>query len=82
MIRNPESPRRRKGSGDLEGEKGTNVFSTSLCLSYIRHFFFKPRANDYTTKQLILLKGMFFLKFCTNDYITTMYLAQGHVSPS
>ena len=28
-----------------------------------------PRANDYITKQLILLKGMFFLKLCTNDYI-------------
>ena len=49
--------------------------------------FFKPRASDYTTKQLTLFKGMFFLKFfriffCTNDYITAMYLAQGHVSPS
>ena len=36
---------------------------------------FKPRVNDYTTKQLILLKGMFFLKLYINDYITTMYLA-------
>ena len=27
-----------------------------------------------------LLKGMFFLEVCTNDYITTMYLALGHVS--
>ena len=85
MIRNPESPRRRKGSGALEGEKGTNIFSTSLCLSDIRRFFlnsellwqqflritfFKPRANDYTTKQLILVKGMFFLKLYTNDYIS------------
>ena len=25
--------------------------------------------NDYTTKRFILLKGMFFLKFCTSDYI-------------
>ena len=33
---------------------------------------FKARMNDYTTKQLILLKCMFFLKLCTNDYITTM----------
>ena len=24
----------------------------------------------------------FFLKLCTNDYITTLYLAGGHVSPS
>ena len=35
----------------------------------------KPRANDYTTKQCILLKGLFFLKLCTNDYVTTMYPA-------
>jgi len=27
------------------------------------------------TKQLILLNDMFFLKFCTKDYITTMYPA-------
>ena len=27
-------------------------------------FFFKPRANDYTTKQLILLKGMFKASAC------------------
>ena len=36
--------------------------------------FLKLRANDYTTKQLILLKDMFFLKLCTNDFIRTMYL--------
>ena len=53
----------------------------------LRLTFFKPRANDYTTKQLILFKGMLFLKFflmffSTDDYITAMYLAQGHVSPS
>ena len=36
---------------------------------------FKPRANNYTTKQLILRKGIFYCKLCTNDYITTMYLA-------
>ena len=34
------------------------------------------------TKQVVLLKGMFFLKLCTNDYITTMYVAWGLVSPS
>ena len=34
------------------------------------------------TQNLILLKGMFFLRLCTNDYITTMFLARGHVSPS
>ena len=55
-----------------------------LCLSHRRFFFFlnsellwqqslrltffKPRANDYTTKQFILPKGMFFLKPCTSDY--------------
>ena len=79
------------------GKKDKLVFSTLLCLSHIRHFFsylcivmttifmtnfFKPRANDYTTKQFILLKGMFFLKLCSNDYIITMYLAWGHISPS
>ena len=42
--------------------------------------FFKPRANDYTTKQFIFLKGMFFILFCTSDYITTVYLSGGHVS--
>ena len=42
----------------------TTVFKTN----------FKPRANDHTTEQLILLKGMFFLNLCTNDYMTTMYL--------
>ena len=46
------------------------------------NFFFKPRANDYTTKQLILLMDMVFLKLCTSDYIPTMYPALGHISPS
>ena len=32
--------------------------------------------------EFFLLKGMFFLERYTNDYITTMYLAQGHVSLS
>ena len=32
--------------------------------------------NDYTTKQLILLKGMFFLKFCTSDYIKQRILLE------
>ena len=36
-------------------------------------FSFKPRVDDCTTKQLMLLKDMFFLKFCTKDYITKMY---------
>ena len=30
----------------------------------LRLTFFKPRASDYTIKQLILLKGMFVLKLC------------------
>ena len=38
--------------------------------------------KDFRTKQLILLKGMFFLKLCTNDYATTTYRTQGHVSAS
>ena len=37
----------------------------------LRLTFFKPRANDYTTKQFISPQGMFFLKRCTSDYITT-----------
>ena len=47
-----ESPRRREGSGVLKEEKRTNIF------------FFKPRADDCTTKQLILLKDIFSLKLC------------------
>ena len=84
-------PEEEKG---VWGSWGTNFFSILLCFSHIRFvlssellwqqsltlIFFKPRANDYTTKQLILLKGVFFLKLCANDYMTTMYLAQGHVS--
>ena len=38
-------------------------------------YFFKPRADDYTTEQLILLKDMFVLNLCTNDFIATMYPA-------
>ena len=34
----------------------------------------------FSSKQHVLLKGMSFLKLCTNDCIPTMYLAQGHVS--
>jgi len=73
-----------KGSRDLQRRKGQTIFSTLLCLGHIRRFFlnsellwqslrlafFKPRANDYTTKQLIFLKGMFFLKLYANDSIT------------
>ena len=39
-------------------------------------FFFKPRANDYTEKQLILHKGMIFLKLCTNDSVQFSSVAQ------
>ena len=55
------SLRRKRGlgllgqrSGVLKEEKKTNAF------------FSKPRADDYTIKQLILLKDMFSLKRCTN----------------
>ena len=41
----------------------------------LRITFFKPRTNDYRTKQCILIKDMFFLKICANDYIKTMYLS-------
>ena len=43
------------------------MFFLKLCL---RLTFFNLRANNYTTKQLMLLKGTFFFKLCTNDYIT------------
>jgi len=33
----------------------------------LRLTLFKSRTNDYTTTEPILLKGMFFLKLCTND---------------
>ena len=69
-----------------EDKDHTNTKTFAPFLSFAQlttccHTFFKPRANDYTTKPLILLKGMFFLKLCTNDYITTMYLAGWCVSP-
>ena len=55
------------------GEKDKLFFSTFLSLPHIKLFFFKPGANDYTTKQLSLN---------SKDYITTMHPAWGHVSPS
>ena len=42
------------GSGTLKEEKG-------------KTFFFKPRADDCTTKQLILLKDIFFLKLYESE---------------
>ena len=42
----------------------------------LRLNFFKLRANDYRTKQHILLKDMFFLKLCTDDYVTACILLQ------
>ena len=41
--------------------------STSLSLSHIKCFFFKPRTADYTKRAQF--------KLCIKDYITTMYLA-------
>ena len=55
------------------GGKDKLFFSTFLSLPHIKLFFFKPGANDYTTKQLSLN---------SKDYITTMHPAWGHVSPS
>ena len=78
LIRSPESPRRKKGSRALKEEVG--VWG-SQGGEKDKFFFFKPRADDCTTKQLILLKDMFSLKLCINDYMTTMYPAWGHVSP-
>ena len=48
--------KRRQGSEVLKEEKRTKAF-----------FFFKPRADDCTTKQLILLKDIFFLKLCESE---------------
>ena len=38
---------------------GNNLFCLKLTL-------FRLRANDYTEKNIFLLKGMFFIKLCTN----------------
>ena len=87
-------PSRRNGSRTLEkkkgvwgswrGEKDKHLFFTFLCLSHKGlkglPLLFKPRANDYTTKQPIFLKDMFFLKLCTNDYMTTVHLDWGYFS--
>ena len=70
LMRSLGSLRRRKWSGVLQEEKSSNLF------------FFKHRADHCATKQLTLLKDMFCLKLCTDDYITTMYTAWGHVFPS
>ena len=43
---------------------------------------FKTNFLHNHTEQFILLKGMFFLKLCTNDYTRTMHAARGYVSPS
>ena len=42
---------------------------------------FKSRANDYTTKQLILLKGVSYLKLCTNDYILDLEKISFYYNP-
>ena len=75
--RSPRFSRKRRG------RKWINFFFPSfLHLSHMRSFFLNsellwqrslgltfltPRANNYTTKQHILLKGMFFLKLYSND---------------
>jgi len=61
LIRSPGSPRRREGSGAFEEEM--EVWS-----SQGGENFFKPRADDCTTKQLVLLKDMFPLKLCACGY--------------
>ena len=69
-------PRRREGSGVLEeeirvwgsqeGRRDNVYFSTLLSLSHTKQFFsFKPGTDYYTIQ----------FKFCTRDYITTMYPA-------
>ena len=47
--------------GSRGGEKGKHFFLHFFVLVTSDVIFFKPRANDYTTKQFILLKGMLFL---------------------
>ena len=42
---------------------------------------FKSRANDYTTKQLILLKDVSYLKLCTNDYILDLEKISFYYNP-
>jgi hypothetical protein len=64
LIRSPGFPRRREGSEALKEEIG--VWG-SQGGEKDNIFFFKPRADDCTTKQLILLKDIFSLKLCTND---------------
>ena len=65
LIRSPESPTRREGSGALKeeigiwnsqgGRKDKCLFSsTSISLNHIKlFFFFKPSADDYTTKNSV-----------------------------
>ena len=71
-----QGPQGGRGLGPLRRRK-EQFFSPifRVLAIYIYVFFF--RTNDYTTKQLIFLKGMFSLKLCTNDYITTMFPALG-----
>ena len=71
-----------KGEKGVQGSRGERDkrFITFLHVSHIKCLFFfffsfKPRANDCTTKQFILLKGMFFLKLCTIDSVQLL----GHV---
>ena len=71
LIRSLGSWGRERGLEFSRRRKGQMSFFSS-----------KLGANDYMIEQLILLKDMFFLRLCSNDYITTMYPAWEHVSPS
>ena len=66
LIRSPEPPEEEEGEEEEELPWQQSILPKTVL---------KPTANDYTTKQYILFKGMFLLKLCANDYITTMDLA-------
>ena len=71
LIRSLWSPRRRKESGALEEEIG---FWSCQGGEKDKSFFFKPRADDCTTKQLILLKDMLSLKLSSIQSLSCVRL--------
>ena len=74
----PEEEEKEEEEEGVWGPQGGEKM-TFIHLSHMKLFFPLSPELRLQTKQLILLKGLFFLKFCTNDYVTAMYPAQGHV---
>ena len=66
LIRNPGSPRRRKGSGVLKDE--IVVWSSQGGEKHKIFFFFKPRADDCTEKNSSCSR----ICFCLNTVPTTI----------